>query len=52
MLNPSEDIKKILHQHYMHPEKLELNVPYLVLHAELLAYIKKVMGENENEKEC
>lgn len=42
-MNIKQDVKDILSKHYEHPDKLKLNVPYLILHKELVEYINLVL---------
>lgn len=41
-MNIDQELKEILHKHYKHPERLDLNEPYLVLFQELKQLIKRV----------
>lgn len=44
-----QDIREILHKHYKHPDKLELNDAYLILHKELVEYMQNKFTKNERE---
>lgn len=37
-----EELIEILRKHYKHPEKMELNGPYLILFRDLKEFIKSV----------